>query len=144
MQAVEFHTGLEDAVGFAVRMLRKAYEQGARVLVTAPRPTLEQISRQLWLLYEREFVAHVLVARCSAGQAQRTPIWLGEQVTLASGEPTVVINVGAQAPAQPARLERLIEVVSVQADAATAGRQRWRQYRAEGLQISHSKAGGSG
>jgi DNA polymerase-3 subunit chi len=144
MQAVEFHTGLEDPVGFAVRMLRKAYGQGVRVLVTAPTPTLEQISRQLWLVFEREFVAHVLVARCSVGQLERTPIWLGPQVTLAPGEPTVVINVGADPPADPSRLERLIEVVSSEADAAAAGRKRWRQYKLEGFQISHSMAGGLG
>ena len=143
VDAIEFHTGIADPVGFAVRMLRKAYRQGARVLVTAQPPTLENLSRQLWLAYSNEFIAHVVVARSKAAQAARTPLWLGASVTAASHEPVVVINLGAAAPADLLRLERLIEVVSVDADDAAAGRQRWRQYAAAGFSVNHTPASDS-
>ena len=140
MEAIEFHTGIDDPVGFVVRLLRKAYRQGARVLVTAPAPMLDPISRQLWLSYEREFIAHVHVGRCQPGQAARTPLWLSTAVAAVEDEPVVVINVGAAAPADMARLQRLIEVVAADADSAAAGRQRWRQYKAAGYGVVHVNA----
>lgn len=126
---------------FTLRMLRKAYGQGQRVLVTAAAPLLDELSRQLWLSYEREFIAHVLVAGKGAALAHRTPLWLGTGVTAVENEPLVVVNLGASAPADPARLQRLIEVVAADVDSAAAGRLRWRQYIAAGFQIKHQKAG---
>jgi hypothetical protein len=38
MTEVEFHTGVDEPLGFACRLLRKAYRKGSRVLVTAPSP----------------------------------------------------------------------------------------------------------
>ncbi len=145
MQAIEFHTGIEDPVGFAVRLLRKAYRQRARVLVTANTATLERLSRQLWAGHghEREFIAHVRVDRCRSGQAARTPLWLAAEVSGMAHEPGVVINLGAAAPSEPAGLERLIEIVSSEELDAAEGRQRWRLYKAAGLAVTHVNAGAS-
>ncbi len=140
MQAVEFHTGVADPVTYTVRMLRKAYAQGTRVLVTAPAAELEHISRQLWVVYEHEFLAHVMADHCRPNQRARAPLWLAAQATAADDEPRVLINRGAAAPPDPARFERLIEVVSTQPEDAAAGRQRWRHYVAAGLQMQHFKA----
>ncbi len=140
MEAIEFHTGVDDPVGFAVRLLRKAYRQGARVLVTAHAPTLDLLSQQLWLAYEREFIAHVRVGRCRPEQLARTPLWLSVAVSGVENEPTVVINVGAPAPDDLTRLQRLIEVVSAQTDAAAEGRLRWRHYKSAGCSIAHVNA----
>ena len=141
MQPIEFHTGIDDPVGFAVRLVRKAYRQGARVLVTANPSTLERLSQQLWAGYEHEFIAHVRVDHCQPGQAARTPLWLATDVAGVQNEPTVVINVGASAPTDPARLQRLIEVVSADELDAADGRQRWRLYKAAGLPLIHVDAG---
>lgn len=134
---VEFHTGVGDSVGFACRLLRKAYRQGARVLVTAPASLLAELDRALWVVEEHDFVPHARVPGASAAVAARTPIWLApgvaEETTAAS--PRVVINLGADAPADPAALDRLIEVVAV--DDAEGGRVRWRAYKAAGLAIKH-------
>jgi DNA polymerase III subunit chi len=141
LQVVEFHTGVEQVVAFTVRMLRKAYAQGSRVLVTAPSATLEQLSRQLWVAYEREFLAHAWAERCTATQRARSPIWLATAASGLPAQPRVVINVGAEPPPQPLTLERLIEVVSNDTRDAAAGRQRWRFYVAAGLQLEHHKSG---
>ena len=53
MTEVEFHTGVADPLGFACRLLRKAYRRGARVLVTAPPERLAQLDRLLWTFDER-------------------------------------------------------------------------------------------
>jgi DNA polymerase-3 subunit chi len=137
---VEFHTGVADSVGFTCRLLRKACRQRARVLVTAPEATLRELDRALWTFEEREFIPHVRMPGAAAAVAARTPVWLaGDAVPV--GAPAVVINLGAEAPADTPALERLIEVVSTDPDDAARGRERWRAYKAAGLQVKHHAAG---
>ena len=140
MTEVEFHTGLADPVGFACRLLRKACRQGARVLVTAPEATLRELDRALWTFEEREFIPHVRMPGAAAGVAARTPVWLAGGASLPEA-PAVVVNLGADAPADTDAVQRLIEVVSADPDDAARGRERWRGYKAAGLQIRHHAAG---
>jgi DNA polymerase III subunit chi len=137
LEQVEFHTGVADPVEFVGRLLGKAYRQGARVLVTAGDPVQERISRYLWTTNERDFIAHVRLDRCTPAQAARAPLWLARSVQSLPDEPVVVVNAGASAPPEVHRLERLIEVVGTDPEEAELGRQRWRQYKAAGLQIKH-------
>lgn len=137
MTEVEFHTGVGDCAGFACRLLRKAYRQGARVLVTAPPAVLAEVDRLLWTFDERDFVPHVRLPGAAAAVAARTPIWLVPQAGSAAGAPTLVLNLGADAPADLGAVERLIEVVSDDPDEADRGRGRWRAYKAAGLAIKH-------
>ena len=139
MTEVEFHTGVADRSGFACRLLRKAYRQGARVLVTAPHDVLAEIDRLLWTFDDRDFVPHVRVPGAAATVASRTPIWLSAdlQHAAAPGAPPVVLNLGAPLPPALGGLGRLIEVVSDDPDDADRGRGRWRAYKAAGLHIKH-------
>ena len=140
---VEFHTGVADKVGFACRLLRKAFRQGARVLVSAPADVLAHLDRQLWTFDERDFVPHLRVgAGTSAALAARTPIWLVDGVVPA-GAPSILLNLGVDAPADLAPFERVIEVVAREPDDEQAGRARWRDYKARGLAIRHHGAAGS-
>ena len=142
---VEFHTGVPDRVSFACRLLRKASRQGARVLVTAPEDILVELDRALWAFEERDFLPHVRMPGAKPAVAARTPVWLARDVSLqgAADAPRLVVNLGAEAPADVAALERLIEVVSVEPDDAEQGRQRWRAYKAAGLDIKHHAAAGA-
>jgi DNA polymerase III subunit chi len=139
---VEFHTGVADRIGFTCRLLRKACRQGARVLVTAPEATLRELDRALWTFEEREFVPHVRMPGAATGMAARTPVWLAGDVS-PDGAPAVVVNLGAEAPADVQDVQRLIEVVSDDLDDAARGRERWRAYKAAGFQIRHHAAGAS-
>jgi DNA polymerase-3 subunit chi len=136
---VEFHTGVADPLGFACRLLRKAYRAGARVQVTAPAQTLAALDRQLWTFEEREFVPHARLPGARAALAARTPIWLVAEAGL-PGAPPLLVNLGADAPAETLALDRLIEIVSDDADDTERGRQRWRAYKARGLAIRHHTA----
>lgn len=137
---VEFHTGVADSVGFTCRLLRKACRQGARVLVTAPEATLRELDRALWTFEEREFVPHVRMPGAAPAVAARTPVWLAGDAS-AAGAPGVVVNLGGDAPADIAALQRLIEVVSAEPEDVARGRERWRAYKAAGFQIKHHASG---
>ena len=139
MTEVEFHTGVSDRAGFACRLLRKAYRQGVRVLVTAPDDVLREMDRLLWTFDERDFVPHVRVPGAPAAVASRTPIWLSADLEQAAlhGAPDVLLNLGAPVPAPLAGVSRLIEVVSNDPGEADRGRSRWRAYKAAGLNIKH-------
>lgn len=133
---VEFHTGVDEPLGFACRLLRKAYRKGSRVLVTAPSATLTRLDRELWTFDERDFVPH---ARWPGGAAapalaSRTPIWLVDGEPPADCPP-VLVNLGAPVVAEPERFARIIEIVSGDEDDLQAGRQRWRDYKRRGLPL---------
>jgi DNA polymerase-3 subunit chi len=136
---VEFHTGVADSIGFACRLLRKAYRSGARVLVTAPPAVLNRLDQQLWAFDERDFVPHVRVSGSATSVQARTPIWLvaSADVLAGSASPRLVVNLGADAPPDAATLDRLIEVVGADPEETQRGRERWRAYKAAGLQIVH-------
>lgn len=139
---VEFHTGVADELGFACRLLRKAHLMGARVLVRAPDARLARLDRELWTFAEREFVPHLRFAADASmpAAAARTPIWLVEG-DVPAGHPPVLVNLGAEAPAQPQAFDRIIEIVGVDADEEQRGRARWRAYKAAGVDIKHHAAG---
>ena len=143
MTEVEFHTGVADPTAFACRLLRKACRAGVRVLVTAPPATLAALDRALWTFDERDFVPHVRQPGASAAVAARTPIWLAAQGGL-PGAPRVLVNLGAEAPEDLGPVERLIEIVSSDADEADRGRSRWRAYKVRGLQILHHRSAAAG
>jgi DNA polymerase-3 subunit chi len=136
---IEFHTGVADRLGFACRLLRKAYRAGARVMVTGPAEVLAALDRELWTFEERDFVPHVRVAGVSTALAARTPIWL-VQGEAPEGAPDVLVNLGAAAPSDLSRFKRVIEVLSVEPEDEHAGRQRWRDYKSRGLDIKHHVA----
>lgn len=147
---VEFHTGVADPLHFACRLLRKAMRRGARLVCTAPAPLLQELDRTLWTFDERDFVPHVRLPAAASDVAARTPIWLCERADPAAldqaqdrAQDRVLVNLGAEAPAEPQRFARIVEVVGTDADAAAAGRARWRAYRALGLGIRHHAAAGA-
>lgn len=139
---VEFHTGVADDVGFACRLLRKAYQQGARVQVHAPGATLARLDRELWTFAEREFIPHLRLGGPGPwpAAAALTPLWLLESelpADLPLPAPPVLVNLGAPAPSRQGGLARIIEVVALDADDEQRGRARWRAYRALGLEVVH-------
>jgi len=137
MTAVAFHSGLSDKLGYACRLLRKAYRQGSRVLVTGPADQLAQLDRDLWTFEAGEFVPHLtLDGRQRAAVQARTPIWLARDADAAGG-PEVLINLGSDAPVDPGGFERIVELVSLDADDRRSAHARWRAYEAAGLKIDH-------
>ena len=138
MAKVDFHSGVDDPLTFACRLLRKAYGAGATVVVTAPSSTLQELDRALWTFDAHGFVPHLRVRPGQQTDAalRRTPIWLCEG---AAPEPCpkVLVNLGAEAPLRMEPFERIIEIVPTDEPERQRARARWRDYEARGLTISH-------
>jgi DNA polymerase III subunit chi len=62
---------------------------------------------------------------------------------IAGDAPRVLVNLGADAPADLQALDRLIEIVSSEPDEAASARLRWRDYKALGLAIRHHADAGA-
>jgi DNA polymerase-3 subunit chi len=135
---VAFHTGVDDKLGYACRLLRKAYRQGAKVVVHGSPGWLQRLDQALWTFEPQEFVPHV---RLGAGRVAdealaRTPIWLVEP-GVAPPHREVLVNLGPERLAGDDGFARVIEIVGADAEDAGAGRRRWKAYEAQGWKITH-------
>jgi DNA polymerase-3 subunit chi len=144
MAEVAFHTGVDDKLGYACRLLRKAYRQGARVAVGGAGPLLQQLDQALWTFEPQEFVPHLRLGtgRAPAAAQQRTPIWLVEPGAQAP-DCKVLVNLGPERLPGDEGYERIIEIVSRAPEDVSAGRRRWKQYEAQGWAITHHPVGGA-
>jgi DNA polymerase-3 subunit chi len=146
MADVAFHTGVDDKLGYACRLLRKAYRQGARVAVSGAAPLLQQLDQALWTFEPQEFVPHL---RLGAGfgmrdtppqRLLRTPIWLVDP----GAQPpdvSVLVNLGPERQPGDEAYARIIEIVSRAPVDVSAGRRRWKQYESLGWAITHHALG---
>jgi len=138
MTLVEFHSEVAEPVHFACRLLRKAYNQGHAVLVTAPRDTLQSLDIALWTFDAQGFIPHRRLRPDAGQQAELagTPIWLAEDAQCRPC-PTVLVNLGAAVAPALDFFSRVVEIVGCDPEAVQGARGRWREYLARGLQPSH-------
>jgi DNA polymerase-3 subunit chi len=105
----------------------------------AGRPArLRAFDEQLWTFAPLEFVPHCMADSALAAQ---TPIVLAANLDNVPHY-QVLMNLGAEVPAQFARFERLLEVVGNAQDELVAGRERYRFYRDRGYALNNYKQGG--
>ena len=138
MTRIDFHSNVGDALLYACRLMRKAYQAGQPTIVLADAARLRVFDEQLWTFSPLDFVPH-----CMAGSplAATTPIVLTTNLDDAPHH-QVLPNLGAEVPAQFARFERLLEVVGNAPDELAAGRDRYRFYRDRGYPLNNYKQGG--
>jgi DNA polymerase-3 subunit chi len=141
---IAFHTGVADKLDHACRLLRKAYRQGAKVVVAGDAAVLNRLDQALWSFEPLEFVPHVRVRRGDVvpPRLSRTPIWLAD-AGAAAPHHDVLVNLGPEMVEGYEQYARVIEIVSAEAEDTSAGRRRWRAYEAQGLPIAHPVKGTS-
>lgn len=132
---VAFHHGMADKLGYACRLLRKVWRSGAHAVVTGAPPDLDQLDRRLWEL-EDDFIPHVRAGRQPVpAHLADTSLWLVDEPQQAPASCQVLINLGqpgAEPPALPGQVSRVIELVSTDPADRQSGRQRWKHYLALG------------
>lgn len=134
MTEVAFHFNAPDKRSYACRLLRKAYLKGARVLVLVEEGERAALDAALWTSVVGEFVPHSGPADPLQVQA-RSPIHIDiASQPSAPNAATVLVNLRAEVPPDYQRFARVIEVVT--GDAADRGRarERWKFYKAEGIE----------
>ncbi len=138
---IAFHTGIADKAGYACRLLRKAWRQQRQAVVTGSGEQLQRLDALLWTFEQAEFVPHLRLRRGAAPPAAmlRTPIWLADA---ADDAPTrdVLVNLGPDWPESFAGFARVIEIVGDDPADVSAGRERWRRYRAAGAEPAQAVA----
>lgn len=130
MKEIEFHVNVADKLAYSCRLLRKAVRGGNKAVVTAEPAVLAALDRLLWTFSPTEFLPHCIAGSTEMTQSA-TPVLLAETADGCAAD-SVLINLGRQVPADFARFERFIEVVSAGEDDRMLGRKRWKLYQAQG------------
>lgn len=143
MTEVAFHFNAPDRLGYACRLLRKAYHKGARLQVLADPPLAAALDQQLWLITGVEFVPH---CRSDAPEPMRSrsPILIGSHVSTPAGDDHVLVNLSDALPEGFQRFARVIEVVTADPPVRALARERWKQYKSAGHDPQHLDLGASG
>ncbi len=138
MNEVVFHFNAADKRHHACRLLRKAYLQGARLLVVVDPPELDALDAALWTLAGRDFIPH---ARLNAAPELRThsPILLTSEwpATVPHPQDWVLVNLSQIFLSGFEAFSRVIEVVSQDLSDRARARERWRCYRTAGSELTH-------
>ncbi len=133
MTEVAFHFNVPDKLAYSCRLLRKACNGGARVVVTAEPEVLDTLDQMLWTFSALEFVPHCQ-SSAPAATVAASPVLLTSQL---DGCPhhEVLVNLGQQVPAGFERFERFIELVTIADDDRAAARTRWKHYADRGYDM---------
>lgn len=137
MPDIAFHFNAPDKLAYACRLLRKAVNSGARVVVTGEPTSLQPLDTLLWTFAPLEFVAH-----CRAGspaeQLRASPVVLAAQLVGGAELPhhDILLNLGREVAPGYERFVRTIEIVTMDEEDRQQARQRWKHYTDCGYSIT--------
>lgn len=115
----------------ACRLAEKAYDQGLKVAVRTSSPAeTAEVDELLWTFADGSFIPHG-VWPAEPDFAAVTPVLVGMNA-LPESHRDVLINLGADAPADFSAYARVCDVVGGDEDGKQSGRRRWRTYRDAG------------
>ena len=143
MTEVAFHFNVPDRLGYACRLLRKAYLKGARLQVLADNGQAAALDQQLWLLSGVEFVPHCR-SDAPGDVRERSPIVIGSGPAAPQDPDVVLVNLSDAWPEGYERFARVIEVVTAEPSVRALARDRWKAYKAAGLEPLHLDLGAVG
>lgn len=135
---IHFYHNTPDRLAAACRIAARALRAGRRLAVRIPDAAQRQaFDRLLWTAEARSFIPHVAAASPLAAQ---TPVVLGGGAD-AWPHHDVLLNLGDDQPADFGAFAMLMEVVATDEASRVAARERWRAYRAQGIEpVGHDLA----
>lgn len=134
MTEISFYTFADNKLDVARKLATKAVAQGKRVMIYAPDAAIaDAIDRQLWTTPALGFLPH---CRDTDTLAAETPVLIGDNADALS-QPDVMINLHHERPPAFARFERLLEIVTENAEDSEQGRARYRFYRERGYVLKN-------
>lgn len=118
---------------FVCRLIEKAYKQRHRIYVhTEEQNIAHQLDEMLWTYREDSFLPHNLYGE---GPEPTPPIQIGINVTPEQHR-DILINLSQTVPTCYTQFKRIIEIITDDENAKTAGRERYRTYRTSGFEIN--------
>jgi DNA polymerase-3 subunit chi len=132
MTQIDFYIQAESRVHLACTLAAKALGRGVRMMIlTTDGAATEQLDRLLWTHPPIAFLPH---CRAQHRLAPVTPIIL-DHVAEPVVHEQVLVNLRDDPPPHFSRFERLMEIVTREADDRERARARFRFYRERGYQI---------
>lgn len=125
---------------YACRLVEKAYLDGHSVLVRLESSAAAQsFDELLWRFSDRSFVPHEILR---PGAEARTPVRLCHGDSAGCGA-EVLVNLAGDVPESFERFRRIAEIVDGDEERRSAGRDRYRFYRGQGIEPETHNAGGA-
>jgi len=126
---------------FACQQVEQAFLAEERVLVWFDNADdVAKFDDLLWTFADRSFVPHEPVS--AESDWDETPVLLSAG-PLPPSPPQLIVNLSDQLPADAASAARIVEIIDDDAARKQAGRERFRQYRALGIEPETHKPGAS-
>jgi len=134
MTTVDFYTGVDDKLRTACLLSHKAMQNGLRVLLHTPdEATTEALDSLLWQYPATAFMPHCRNDEATAAEMPVVVDHRGE--TFPHNE--VLISLHTVCLPFFSRFERVLEIVSQDAEDARLGRERFSFYRDRGYAMRH-------
>lgn len=137
MPPVAFHFNVPALPEYLCRLLKKATLAGHRAWVLLPADQLEDMNIRLWTFSQSDFIAHAVASPEASALMRRSSVVLSD--TEPGPDPsegwTLLVNTLAPFPHNPARFDRVVELVITDETHRAAARQRWKRYRESGFDI---------
>jgi DNA polymerase-3 subunit chi len=131
---VDFYTGSQDKLRTACQLSHKAMQSGVRTAISLPdAATCEALDKLLWHYPATAFIPH---CRSDAEEAEQMP------VVLNSGSEKfphhdLLISLHNECVPFFSRFERVIEIISTDAEDSRMGRERYKFYKDRGYELRH-------
>ena len=138
MTEVAFHFNVPDKMNYVCRLLRKATQAKARVVVAGPQQALQTLDEALWTFTATSFVAHCWSSDASPKTDLSSVIFKNQDNPSDDGEMPhheVLLNLGNTMPQGYETFERVIEVVGLSEEDKSQARERWKQYAHRGYTL---------
>jgi DNA polymerase-3 subunit chi len=141
MTKVDFYTGSPDKLRTACQLSHKAMQSGVRAVISVPdAATTDALDKLLWHYPPSAFIPHCRSDAAAAGQMPAElsdwPVMLdhgGDQFP----HHELLINLHDECMPYFSRFERVIEIISSDAEDSRMGRERFKFYRDRGYELHH-------
>jgi DNA polymerase-3 subunit chi len=136
MTEIAFHFNTTDKLDYACRLLRKAFANAAKVVVTGEEQQLHALDSALWSFSAQTFIPHCIYD-ASIETLTHTPVVLvpGSQLPETLLHRHVLLNLGQGLVKGFEAFERIIEIVSVNDEDKSQARKRWKYYADRGYAL---------
>ena len=119
---------------FLGKLLTRILSGGHRIfLVCDEQFAAETLANSLWQFSECSFLAN-----STPDQSLIAPITIGWDLSHQPEHLDVIVNYSQSIPPSAADFERVVELVSADADSLTRSRERYKSYKEQGFTIKHN------